>query len=104
MTDYDGVVTMALAATEAKSTSPAVWNADIPAVTTASPGAVVVHSYAEGIAALKAGKTIDYVGAGGVIAFDQYHNSTGGFELAAYDSNGNTRPWSARSRPPSSQL
>jgi branched-chain amino acid transport system substrate-binding protein len=90
MTDYDGVVTMALAATKAKSTSPAVWNADIPAVTTASPGAVVVHTYAEGIAALKAGKTIDYVGAGGVIAFDQYHNSTGGFELAAYDSKGNT--------------
>ena len=33
MTDYNSVVVMALAATAAKSTSPAVWNAFIPAVT-----------------------------------------------------------------------
>ena len=87
MTDYDGLIVMALAATATKSTSPAVWNASIPAVTT--PGAVVVHSYAEGLAALKAGKKIDYVGATGIIAFNQWHNSAGGFEIAAYQSNGN---------------
>jgi len=87
MVDYDGLIVMALAATEAKSTSPAVWNADIPAVTTA--GAQVVHTYAEGLAALKAGKKIDYVGATGLIAFDQYHNSAGGFEITEYQpSNG----------------
>ena len=88
MVDYDGTIVMALAANAAKSTSPSVWNKFIPAVTTASPGAVVVHSYADGIAALKAGKTIDYVGATGIIAWDQYHNSTGGFEVAAYQPNG----------------
>ena len=89
MVDYDGLVVMALAATKANSTSPAVWNADIPAVTTDSPGSMQVHSYAEGVAALRAGKTIDYVGATGLIAFDQYHNSTGGFEIADYQpSNG----------------
>jgi hypothetical protein len=38
MTHYDSVIVMALAATAAKSTSPAVWNALIPAVTTPSPG------------------------------------------------------------------
>jgi branched-chain amino acid transport system substrate-binding protein len=85
---YDSVIVMALAATLTKSTSPAVWNAFIPAVTTASPGAVVVHSYADGIAALHAGKKIDYVGAAGVIDFNQWHNSSGGFEIAAYQQNG----------------
>src|SRR6185312_12098042 len=44
MTYYDSVIVMALAATAAKSTNPAVWNASIPAVTTAS-GAMVVHTY-----------------------------------------------------------
>ncbi len=88
MVDYDGFIVMALAANAAKSTSPAVWNKFIPAVTTASPGAVPVHSYADGIAALKAGKTIDYVGATGLIAWNQYHNSTGSFEVAAYQPNG----------------
>ena len=86
MVDYDGVIVMALAAAAAKNTSPAVWNKFIPSVT--SPGAVVVHSYADGIAALKAHKTIDYVGATGVIVWNQYHNSTGAFEVAAYQPNG----------------
>ncbi len=88
MTAYDGIIVSALAATAAKSTSPAVWNASIPAVTTASPGAVKVHSYADGLAALHADKKIDYVGAAGVIAFNQWHNSTGGFEIAAYQPSG----------------
>jgi branched-chain amino acid transport system substrate-binding protein len=87
MSYYDAVLLMALAATATKSTSPAVWNASIPAIT--SPGAMVVHSYAEGLAALHAGKKIDYVGATGIIAFNQWHNSGGGFEIGAYDSQGN---------------
>ena len=89
MTYYDSVLLMALAATATKSTNPAVWNATIPALTTASPDAETVHSYADGVAALKAGKKIDYVGATGIIAFNQWHNSGGGFEIAAYQSNGN---------------
>ena len=87
MTYYDSIMLMALAATATNSTSPAVWDASIPAVT--SPGATVVHTYAEGLAALKAGKKIDYVGATGVIAFNQWHNSGGGFEIEAYQANGN---------------
>jgi hypothetical protein len=92
MTYYDSVIVMALAATAVKSTSPAVWNASIPAVTTASPGAVVVHSFAAGVAALHAGKKIDYVGAAGVIDFNQWHNSGGGFEIAAYQPSGDLTP------------
>jgi ABC-type branched-subunit amino acid transport system substrate-binding protein len=92
MVDYDGFIVMALAANAAKSTTPSVWNSFIPAVTTAGGGAVVVHSYAEGIAELKAGKKIDYVGATGLIAFNQWHNSTGGFEIESWLPNG-TNPY-----------
>jgi branched-chain amino acid transport system substrate-binding protein len=87
MSYYDSILLMALAATATKSTSPSVWNASIPSLTT--PGAMEVHTYAEGLAALKAGKKIDYVGATGIIAFNQWHNSGGGFEIGAYDSQGN---------------
>ena len=89
MTDYDSVIVMALAATAAKSTTPSVYNKYITAVTTPSSGAEEVHSYAAGLAALQAGKKIDYVGASGVIDFNQWHNSAGGFEIAAYQPNGN---------------
>jgi hypothetical protein len=50
----------------------------------ALPGAVVVHTFAVGVAALQVGKKIDYVGAAGVIDFNQWHNSGGGFEIGAY--------------------
>jgi ABC-type branched-subunit amino acid transport system substrate-binding protein len=89
MTDYDAVIVMALAATMAKSTSPSVYNNYITQVTTPSSAAQQVHTYAAGLAALRAGKKIDYVGAAGIIDFNQYHNSTGGFEIASYDSQGN---------------
>jgi hypothetical protein len=87
MTDYDSVVVMALAATAAKSTSPAVWNAFIPAVTT---GAVPVKTYAAGVAALNAHKKIRYIGAAGVIDFNKWHNSGGGFQIDAYQPSGDT--------------
>lgn len=78
---YDGVITMALAMDKAKSTDPSVFNAFVPKVTSAAPGAVQVHSYAAGKRAIAKGKRIQYVGATGVIAFDKYHNSPGGFEI-----------------------
>ena len=88
MTDYDSVVVMALAATAAKSTTPSVYNKYITAVTTPSSDAVAVHTYADGVTQLKAGKKIYYAGASGVIDFNQWHNSGGGFEIAAYQANG----------------
>jgi hypothetical protein len=35
----------------------------------------VVHTYAQGVAALKAGHTIQYVGASGLMAFDPYNTA-----------------------------
>jgi hypothetical protein len=69
---YDGVIAMALAMAKAGSTDPATFTADIPKVTTPGPGVTVVSTYADGLAALKAGKQIDYVGAAGAMVFNQY--------------------------------
>jgi ABC-type branched-subunit amino acid transport system substrate-binding protein len=84
MTYYDGVNVMALAMIAANSTSPAVFNADIMKVTEPGPGKTVVYTFAAGKAALKAGQQIQYVGAGGPIVFNHWHNSTGAFEAAKY--------------------
>lgn len=72
--NYDGVIMMALAMIAAHSTDPATFNAYIEKITT---GTTVVHTYAQGRAALMAGKTIDYQGVEGQIQFDQFHNSAG---------------------------
>jgi hypothetical protein len=48
-----------------------------------------VHTYKEGLDALKAGKSIKYVGAGGQNNFDQYNNSQSGYILVKYDAQGN---------------
>jgi hypothetical protein len=48
-----------------------------------------VHTYAEGVAALHAHKKIYYAGASGVIDFNKWHNSGGGFQVGAYQTNGN---------------
>lgn len=69
---YDGVMAFALAMDMAKSIAPAAWVKDVPKVTAAASGATLVKTYAQGVAALKAGKTIQYVGASGAMAFDQY--------------------------------
>ena len=88
MTYYDAVNVMALAMLAAHSTSPAVFDQDVMAVTEPGAGKTVVTSFAAGKAALLAGKQIQYVGAGGPIVFNQWHNSTGAFEAARYV-NGN---------------
>jgi branched-chain amino acid transport system substrate-binding protein len=90
MTYYDGVNLMALAMLAAKSTSPGVYAPEIVKLAAPSPGAVTVNSFAQGKAALAAGKRIRYVGAGGPIAFDQWHNSSGAYE-AAVPSGANTK-------------
>jgi branched-chain amino acid transport system substrate-binding protein len=84
MTYYDGVNVMALAMIAANSTNPAVFNNYILQVTEPGSGKTVVNTFAAGKAALKAGKQIQYVGAGGAIVFNFWHNSTGAFEAAHY--------------------
>jgi ABC-type branched-subunit amino acid transport system substrate-binding protein len=87
-TYYDAIVMMALAMIMAKTPDPTFYNKYIPQVVADAPGALEVHSYKEGLDALATGKTIHYVGAGGPIVLDQYHNSSGAFELVGYATNG----------------
>jgi len=83
--DYDAVNITALAMTEAHSTSPATYNSFIPKVTAPSAGAVVVHDYATGLKDLKAGKHIQYVGAGGSLVFDTSHSAERPFSYDNFD-------------------
>ena len=85
---YDGINLAALAMTEAKSTSPAVYAPYITQIGDGTPGATVVYSYAQGIAELKQGKQIRYEGPGGPTSFDSYHDSTGIFQIDTYSANG----------------
>ncbi len=87
-TYYDAIVMMALAMTIAKTPDPTFYNQHIPQTVADSPGAIEVHSYQEGLVALGSGKKIRYVGAGGPIVLDQYHNSSGAFQLVGYAPNG----------------
>jgi branched-chain amino acid transport system substrate-binding protein len=85
MADWDSVNIMALAMEEAKSTTPSVYNRYIVKVTTPSPGAVRVTTFAAGKRAILAGKKIQYIGAVGPIIFDRFHNSPGAFEIVKAD-------------------
>ena len=55
------------------------------------PGATVVYSFAQGAAALKAGKQIRYEGPGGPTSFDAYHDSAGLFQVDKYTANGTVK-------------
>lgn len=88
--DYDATVIMALAMIAAHSTNPSVYNSFITKVTSPSPNAVVVHTFAAAKAALQAGKQIQYIGASGPSVFNRYHNSGGGFEMIRLTPSGNT--------------
>jgi ABC-type branched-subunit amino acid transport system substrate-binding protein len=83
--DFDSVVIMALAMIDANSTSPQTYNASITKVTDHSPGATVVHNYADGLAALKVGKAIQYAGASGALIFNPFHSAGRAFAYADYD-------------------
>jgi ABC-type branched-subunit amino acid transport system substrate-binding protein len=85
---YDGINLAALAMIESKSTTGSVFKADIEKIGDGVPGAVTVNSFAQGAAALKAGKQIRYVGPGGPTSFDAYHDSAGLFQVDRYATNG----------------
>jgi ABC-type branched-subunit amino acid transport system substrate-binding protein len=71
---YDHVTMAALAMLAAHSDVGSVYNSFIPKIIS---GKVIVHSFAQGKAALAKGETIDYVGLEGQIVFNRYHNSAG---------------------------
>jgi branched-chain amino acid transport system substrate-binding protein len=85
---YDGINLAALAMVEAKSTSPSVYAPFIAKIGDGSAGAVVVYSFAQGIAALKQGKAIRYEGPGGPTNFDSFNDSTGIFQTDTYSGSG----------------
>lgn len=85
---YDGMNLAALAMIEAKSTTPSVYRPFIEKIGNGTPGAVTVASFAQGVAALKQGKAIRYIGPGGPTNFDSFHDSTGLFQIDGYDATG----------------
>ena len=85
---YDGMNLAALAMVAAGSTDTAKWKPWIAKIGDGVPGAVVVNSFAAGVAALKAGKNIRYVGPGGPTSFDAYHDSPGIFQIDTYSTTG----------------
>lgn len=88
---YDSTIIAALAMTAAKTTDPTVWIDYVNKVTVdTDPNATVVNTYADGVAALKAGKTIDYEGASGPDDYNQYHNVAGGWDVVKFDPTGTT--------------
>ena len=78
---YDGAIVLALAIAKAGSTDSAAILAALPKVSSPNPGAVTVTSYADGVAAIKAGKEINYDGAGTPMDFNKYHNVFGPFDV-----------------------
>jgi hypothetical protein len=85
---YDGINIMALAMVMAKSTVGSYYNQFVTKVISPKPGAVVVSNFADGVAALKAGKQIQYVGVLGAVVFNQYHNSAGEFAANVFNPDG----------------
>ena len=91
MTDYDGAVIMALAMLKANSIKPSVYNSAIMDITQPGAGKTLVYSFAQGKAALAKGQSIRYVGAGGMIDFNQWHNNSQPFSAVGYTSSGGSR-------------
>jgi ABC-type branched-subunit amino acid transport system substrate-binding protein len=88
---YDGINLAALAMLAAKSTSSSAYMPWILKIGDGTPGATVVYSFAQGAAALKAGKSIRYEGPGGPTSFDAYHDSAGLFQVDTYTANGTVK-------------
>ncbi|MGH2862266.1 MAG: ABC transporter substrate-binding protein [Solirubrobacteraceae bacterium] len=85
---YDGINLAALSMLAAKSTSTAAWKPWLIKIANGTRGAVIVHSFVQGAAALKAGKRIRYEGPGGPTNFDAYHDSAGLFQIDTYTASG----------------
>jgi len=86
---YDGIIMTALAMVAANSSDPVVYNPKIIEIANGVSGATVVNTFKDGVAALKDGKAIRYVGAAGENNFNQYNNSQQGYNLVTMDKDGN---------------
>ena len=86
---YDGIILTALAMVAVNSSDPTVYNPKIFDIANGVSGATVVNTFKDGVAALKAGKSIRYVGAAGENQFNQWNNSQQGYNLVTMDKDGN---------------
>jgi branched-chain amino acid transport system substrate-binding protein len=86
---YDGIIMTALAMVAANSADPKVYNQKIFDIANGVSGATVVSTFKDGADALKAGKSIRYVGAAGENNFNQWNNSQQGYNLVTMDKGGN---------------
>jgi len=88
---YDCTVMFALAATYAKSTSPAAIESAVMKVS--NPPGIKVGDYATGVKDIKAGKKIDYEGVSGPMDFNSFHNVSGPWDVvvASGDSAGDVK-------------
>jgi branched-chain amino acid transport system substrate-binding protein len=84
-TTYDACIAMALAMTAANSTDPKTYSPHVADILTPGSDKTTVHTYQEGLDALKAGKKIYLVGAGGELGLNKYHSVTGAFETQHWD-------------------
>ena len=85
---YDGIVMTALAATAAKSTDRTVFLPWIIKIGNGAPGAQVAATYAQGLAALRKGTAVRYIGAGGPTHFDKWNNSNTGYIVVRFTLTG----------------
>lgn len=89
---FDTVMISSLAMLAAHSTNTTVWNKYIPQVTAVRSGATIVHTFAQGKALLAQGKKIAYIGPNGETAFNQWHNSSGGFQVLGFANASGKQP------------
>jgi ABC-type branched-subunit amino acid transport system substrate-binding protein len=85
---YDAVILAALAVQQSGATTGLKLAQAITQVSN-SPG-MTVSTYADGLKALKAGKKINYDGAGGNVDFDKYHNVFGPYTVLHFNAAGKT--------------
>lgn len=85
---YDAAVIACLAMTAAHSFDSTKWVNYVTKVAN-GPG-TDVYTYAGGVAALKAGKTINYSGASGNDNYNQYHNVFGDWDVVQWDAQGSS--------------
>jgi ABC-type branched-subunit amino acid transport system substrate-binding protein len=85
---YDATNLIALAMEKAKTTDGDAVRKAVLEVSSPSPGAVAVSTFAEGRAALAQGKSINYEGVASNDDFDQWHNVAGPFVISTWSKDG----------------
>ena len=84
---YDCGTLLSLAMVKADSFDPSIYNKYVPGLLQPGSGKTVVHTYAEGVQALRAGKSIQYIGALGPVSLNQYHNVNTPFAVLVWRNN-----------------